>query len=54
MESILQVSNFKDAMREFLKMPQEFQDDVVGNIDWIPPEMDNILEDKRRDRRSSR
>lgn len=33
-------------MRAFLKMPQEFQDDVVGNMDWTPPEMDSILEDR--------
>ena len=34
-------------MRAFLKMPQKFQDDVVGNMDWTPPEMDdNIFDDK--------
>ena len=43
----------KEAMRAFLKMPQEFQDDMVGNIDWTPPEMDDILAGQRRDGGSS-
>ena len=27
-------------------MPQEFKDDVVKNMDWTSPEMDNILWDR--------
>ena len=28
------------------EMPQEFQDDVVGNTDWTSSEMDDILGDR--------
>lgn len=36
----------KEAMRVFLKMAQEFQDDVAEDMDWTPPEMNDILEDR--------
>ena len=34
-------------MRAFLKMPQEFQDNVTGNTDWTPPEVEDLFEDKK-------
>lgn len=39
--------NSREAMQAFLKMPQEFQDEVRGNINWTPPDLENLLEDQK-------